>query len=655
MFKSHVEELLRVLKCLFKDAGNAYPTLRDEFVKDHARLVGLAQQRGIHLFCVDLPAVGKHLDRCVSEGTFSVSGIPLTGRCPRCIMYPEFLKGLWGRVFSESGVLKEDCDVEALLVLRQVYYLAKGAKLRCADEDVSDEVKEFFSVDSQLPEPEGFWSEETCGKADETFQGFSRSEIYSQSPAIARCGQGQVFLRNLDLVSGLINSDLGSYDPEDWDFRHGPGVVSERKGSVNKYQFVNWSDRLESVFPLADFGFHNHNGWGRYLVSSRLRRTTVPLVESKDPASRMISVPKTLSKPRLIAAEPTEHMWCQQNLWHYFCDRVKLTWLAEFIRFRDQTLNQELCTRASVDGSLATLDLSSASDRMSCHFVGNLFRANLGLLEALRATRTRQVTQTLEPSVPEVIVLKKFSTMGSACTFPVETIGFLSIALAAVATVRGLRVTRGTLRALKGEVAVFGDDIIVPQDSRELCCTGLEALGFKLNAAKSYWSGNFRESCGVDAYRGVDITPVYWRALTGSDPESIASALAVRNSFYKRGYWTVAAHIASTIPRGFIPRVQVGTGAFGLESFLGLSVSGHFRRFNWKLQREEVYVQRLSARQEHSPIECDSALLQFFTEDPHPSEPWASGVALRPKTRLSLAWEDINELEAESLILKELP
>jgi hypothetical protein len=551
-------------------------------------------------------------------------------------MYPEFLKGLWGLIFNEDGTLKGDCDVEALLFLRQIYYLAKKAKLDCPKDLIADEVRDFLMVDRALPEPEKFWTTTEAYLSPEVYQGFHRSETY-KAKALALGIELKAFLVNLDTVSGVISSTLGPYRPEEWSFRHGPGVVSERKGLVNKYQFVNWSDRLESVFPIADHGFYNYHSWGRHLLSDES-------ISSHEPTSRMISVPKTLTKPRLIAAEPTEHMWCQQNIWHYFCTRVQESWIAKFIRFRDQTRNQDLCKRASLDGTLATLDLSSASDRVSCHFVGQLFGGNLGLLEALRATRTQCITQNLAHDVPDVIPLKKFSTMGNACTFPVESIGFLAVALAAVATVRRLRVTRETLLALSEEVAVFGDDLVVPMDSRELVCQALEVLDFKVNTKKSFWNGNFRESCGVDAYRGVDITPVYWRNLTSCEPESIVSALEVRNSFYKRGYWATAEYLASTIPRVGIPAVKVDSGVFGFAAFAGASLRGLFRRVNKFLHRDEVQVLSVSSRRKISEVNDDSVLLQFFTEAPEPHLPWAGGVGQRPKIRLSLEWASTQDI-----------
>lgn len=630
MVKSHVEELLHVYRCLFVDIGNAYPDSREELHMDYETLVALTGERGIDLFCVDLPDVGKHLDRCVSEGMFMVCGLPLTGRCPKRIMYPEFLRGLWGRIFSECGTLKEDCDVEALLYLRQVYYLAKKVKLDCPNEAVLAEVRAFVDTDRELPIPEEVWGQTTS--MCEAYEGFAQSSHYkARLDGHPMAGELSSFLRVLDTVSGIVASTLGPYQPDEWRFRHGPGVVSERRGPVNKYQFVNWSELLESVFAYADCAFHNHSSWARSVLS-------VDCTEL-NPSSRLIAVPKTLTKPRLIAAEPSEHMWCQQNIWHYMQSRVESSWIANFVQFKDQSKNQRLCKEGSVTGSLATLDLSSASDRVTCHFVGNLFRCNIRLLEALRASRTQSMGQDLAEDLPSFLPLRKFSTMGSACTFPVETLGFLCIALAACVTRRRLRVSIGSLMDLIGEVTVFGDDIIVPSDCRELVCEALEVLDFKVNAGKSYWNGKFRESCGVDAYRGVDITPVYWRSPATCEPDSIVSAVEVRNSFYKRGYWTVAEYLTSTIPREGLPTVRVESGVFGLATYGRPRLDGLFRRYNVFLHRDEVRCLGVRSKRLIREIQDDSVLLQYFTENPEPYTAWQGGVGLRPKIRLSWVWE----------------
>jgi hypothetical protein len=253
--------------------------------------------------------------------------------------------------------------------------------------------------------------------------------------------------------------------------------------------------------------------------------------------------------------------------------------------------------------------------------------------------------QEVTKKVPSVIPLRKFSTMGNACTFPVESLLFLSIAIASVLTVRGRRGTKYSVESLRGEVAVFGDDIIIPVDCRELFIEALEILDFKVNTSKSFWSGNFRESCGIDAFRGHDVTPAFWHVFNDGKPGSLASTVATRNNFYKKSLYTAADLLASTIPWG-IPKVPTGSGAFGLQCAYGLDIDGFKTRWNPALQRTEVYVLSLVDKTQKTPIEDDSAMLQFFTEDPDPLTKWKSGVLQRPRKKIRPRWVALADLSA---------
>jgi len=638
MSKSHVLELVQVYEALFRDALCTYPTLGDEFKMDLARLLRLVEERGIHFLCVDLPSACKHLDRCLSDGLYSTSGLPATRRVSGRVVIPVFLRGLYLKVFTESGCLRSDYDHEAILFLRQILLVGKKVDLDCKPREVFKAIEEFVEVDNLLPEPDQFWSED-CPSDSYPIEFASFASYFDSLEHSGSADKAlSVAFTNLDRISGLVSSALGPYRPSEWNFKHGPGAISERTGPVNKYHFVNWSERLESAYPLADCGFHNHLSW----VDAC---DTVLEPGSSEPFSRMISVRKTLTKPRLIAAEPSENQWCQQNLWHYFRERSEATWLSSFISFGDQTLNQKLCIAGSRTGQLATVDLSAASDRLTCHAVQCLFQHNIGLLQALRASRTRYLHQSIHPGLPELMALRKFSTMGSACTFPVESLMFLGVALAAVLSTRKLPVTPSNVASLSGEVAVFGDDIVIPVDSRVLFCRMLEVLHFKINDSKTYWTGKFRESCGVDSYAGVPCTPAYWRSPTTRSPDSIASKVEVTNNFYLKFFVHTAAFLASTVRREYpIPSVSVESGVCGFKSFLGPHSNRHKTRLNGGLQRMEILIPRPTAVVKRSPVTNSTALLQYFTEDPLPGTPWVHGVTQRPVQRVRTGWVPLVDL-----------
>lgn len=635
--KSYVQEFGRVYGCLFQDFAYAYPNLRAEFERDLIRLNDFVESRGLPAMLVDLPAIGKHLDRCLSNGQYISSGLPLTQRVSRKVAVPKFLRGLYLLIFDEVGRLRDDCDVTAVAFLRQVYNLAKKAKVACSDDKVQQEMRDFIAVDTSLPEPHSFWDTGDLRliAGPQRFQ--ERGGLY----AVTR-GEGPEnplfdLTVNLDKVVQLICQALGDYTPSDWSFRHGPGVVSERVGQFHKYQFVNWSDMLDRVYPYADTAFHSYASW----ADSGFLATSFP------GCSRMISVPKTFSRPRLIAAEPTEHQFCQQNIWHYFASRVGKSWLGGFLTFHSQELNQQLCLKASEDGRLCTIDLSSASDRVTCQVVQSFFWRQPALLEALCATRTRFVSIPLSDGAL-TLKLRKFSTMGSACTFPVESVIFLGVALAAVLTQHRLPVTLGNVQSLIGQVGVFGDDIIIPSDTRDLMQKALEHLSFKVNVDKSFSVGKFRESCGVDAFRGERVTPVYLNGLCNGKPESVASTVATANNFLLGGYLCTARYLASTVPRRFQAWVSADSGVFGLKSFSRPAPNFYKKRWNTGLQRLEVYLPQISIKGGRTATNDDAGLLQFFTEDPSPTTSWMHGIAQRPQTRIRMRWVAYTDVQPKT-------
>lgn len=637
MSKRYVRELSLLYENIFRDALVEFPALESEFKKDLARITRLATSRGVRLFLVDLPNLGKHLDRCLSKGQYSLPGLPLSGRASGTQQIPKFLRGLLLLIFDKSGRLKEDYNVAAILFARQLLYCCAKTALDCSDVEKREEIRAFLRTDLTLPLPSRFWGSTNPSAVEwQTVSSGFRSEGYYYSRADefgVHYGHRSDLFENLEKISRFLTSTLGPYDPSKWKFRHGPGAVSDAIGPTNKCSWVTWTDRLESAFPLADYGYHSYASWAADSHE----------IQGEEPSSRLVTVPKTITKPRLIACEPREHQWCQQNIWHYFRSRTEKTWISRFIRYDDQTLNQDLCRKGSRDGSLATVDLSAASDRVTCLFVECVFGSNRPLLHALQATRTRYVSQKLYPEFAEKTELRKFSTMGNACTFPVESFGFLVVALAATLSSRGQEATPKNIKSLEGEVAVFGDDLIVPVEARATLCSLLEVLNFKVNLHKSYWEGNFRESCGVDSFNGVSLTPVYWKDLHRHEPASTARTYAVANAFYLKGYWHTAERVALAL-KGYKPLIAVDSGVLGLKTFVRPTLCDYKSRWNRDLQRWEALMPVIFSRAKKLPIKDDSALLQFFTAESHPFVLRTTGVIQRPQLIQKLRWIPIRDL-----------
>jgi len=99
------------------------------------------------------------------------------------------------------------------------------------------------------------------------------------------------------------------------------------------------------------------------------------------------------------------------------------------------------------------------------------------------------------------------SSMGNGFTFPLQTLIFAAI-VKAVYSQLGL-VATGNKRYGTLNFGVFGDDIIVDTRAYQRVCYALDMFGFTVNLDKSFYIGDFRESCGKDYYLGHDVRGVY--------------------------------------------------------------------------------------------------------------------------------------------------
>lgn len=644
MTNSYDSYVLGLYNGILKDIEVQFPRLQKDLWRDFSRLSSCVETRGLSFLMIDLVDFGKHFDKCLANQRLTLSGLPFQRAYKKGTVVPRLFKGLLLRVFTPSGELRSDCDVQAIRALRQLYYMAKKFRITCSDERNLTVVRSFYAIEAELRRGSHNWDvdEPNWGgnKASlEDFalpsQGGSQLDLFEDQVEELDQSISCDLLSTIQKVADIISAEIGVLRPLDWRAKHGPGVVSDLKRGMSKYSFPYWPEKLERIFPYADFAFANYGLWSD--VVARQKR---PQFDT-EPPSRLILVPKTLKAPRLIAAEPTAHQWCQQVVKDFLSQRVLSSWIGKFINFVDQRPNQELALQGSLDGSLSTIDLSEASDRVSTYLVERVFRRNYSLLDALHATRTRSVRNMTSYGLDSSTMLKKFSCMGSACTFPVQSIVFLVIALGTTLHERRTKVSIKNIRRLAGSVRTFGDDIIVPTDVAERVAAALSLLGLRVNPSKTFWSGNFRESCGLDAFRGNDVTPTYIMSLPQrSKPESISSVVSSHNNYLAKGWLQAAAYLERTVRKECksILSVSMDSGIFGLQTYDIPNNQRLKRRWNTRLHRLEyrsICVQTQSIR---TRDQGESMILQYFTERPRPSDAWVAGVSSIPRIKLSPRW-----------------
>lgn len=226
-------------------------------------------------------------------------------------------------------------------------------------------------------------------------------------------------------------------------------------------------------------------------------------------------VPKNAKTYRSVVVEPILNTMCQGGIGKHITSRLS----AFGIDIRDQTKNQRLAQAGSLTGALATLDLSSASDTISD-----------GLVKFLLPTDwycflSRFLSRRIEYR-GEIYDQNKFSSMGNGFTFPLETLIFFALA-DSISSGEAKKVT-----------SVYGDDIIVDTERAGHVVRILEYCGFSVNLEKSFTEGPFRESCGADYLRGINIRPFYFK-----ENLSCERIFSFHNYLYRSGYYELASKI----------------------------------------------------------------------------------------------------------------
>jgi len=638
--KSQVNGLLTVSLGLLKDVQVSYPSY-GKVSKDSERLTHMSKTRGLGFYSLDLPNLDSVLTNGLETGRLVPLG-PLSKSVSKKIKVPKFLSGLWLRVFDNECVLRHDADPTAIAFLRQFFCLGKKMVASCTPDRIKDTIDEYHSIESGLRSPTLGWDEDSIDDYLSSHCLHFRDGVDADLPLFPRgntpTGFGRLnailsrfqrfcdeFAREIRFFEPIRESNSRYENGEGIGFKHGPGAVADQSISrgANKYHFLNWPAKLQTWFPFEECGIFNS-------------AATYQVGQHEAP-SKLICVPKSAKAPRLIAAEPTQYMWTQKLVQDFTEKEIYRIFKGSIINFRDQQGSRDLACLASLTGDMATVDLSSASDRLSCWVVERAFRKAPSFLCALHATRTRWTVDRISQP-PIFFKKKKFASQGTAVTFPVQTIIY---ALAALASLPGGNL-QSTRRKYQKQVRVFGDDIIMPTIGYDNLTLLLDYLQLKVNKDKSFKSGAFRESCGFDAFRGYDVTPVKPKSLEIDGPQSRASFIDFTNNLWKKGFWNASKAAESIAGRSFfmrnLPVLGRDCDGRGLTSFVGTKLDHLRSRWNSQLQREEVRVHDISSRVSLKQTDDISSLFQFITENPSPLLDWASGIAGKPKCSDTLRW-----------------
>lgn len=545
--KSHASTLCELAVCVLRDA-TALCAANESAERDIETLISRVEHEGLSFLTITLPSFSSDFERSLELGEVGSECFRSFRKYRRI---PAFLRGIVSLVFdADTGRILNEPSVCAVKCVRQIGNMFKKLKLACSPQRVSKAFVGYLQDERDLERP------------------ISQADV-SHFDSVCKC-----------LWSGLSSDRMPSIT--DTIPKHGPGATEDKTMGNQKFVFSRWHDRLEPYFPLDSFAFANVNA----LDSEGFEKLSIVPVDDEPPV-RVITVPKTLKTPRIIAIEPVCMQYTQQAISRIlvrFLESSRMT--AGHVNFTDQTVNQKLAIISSQTRSMATLDMSSASDRVPLSLATCLFQSNPDLLGAILACRSR----TARLPSGQVIALKKFASMGSALCFPVESMYFYTICVGALLVKRNLPVTSQNIFKVSRDVYVYGDDIIVPANEAAAVVGHLQKYFCKVNMSKSFWSGNFRESCGMDAFQGERVTPVYLREMPPDDrrnPSALISWVKSANQFYLEGFWLTSSRLLARCERilGRLPLVRetcAGLGKVSLQRVCSIE------RWNKRYQCPEV-------------------------------------------------------------------
>lgn len=338
------------------------------------------------------------------------------------------------------------------------------------------------------------------------------------------------------------------------------GLVNERLADVWSRpipeQYRAWLARARSLIHHLFEGFSldevvDRCGWGpgastslsraqaspsnKWALAAHITQDALPYLHAfsqwsgrdfPDPiivsGNKVVTVPKNAKTDRVIAIEPDWNMFFQLGFGRTIRSRLRRRF--GLLRPCAQEINQLLAKAGSSDGFLATMDLKAASDSLSLAVVEALVPSDV--YRHLLALRSPHGVVD-----GKVVTYEKISSMGNGFTFELETAIFYCL-----------------VRAASGHATVYGDDIIVVSSAYNHVAEFLGFCGFTVNEKKSFHEGPFRESCGGHFFKGVNVTPPYFRRpLIG--PARITSANRISelvdNGWWRdgsyRGVWNILA------------------------------------------------------------------------------------------------------------------
>lgn len=576
-----MKSLILLLKHVLQDCSTYCGTTT---TRDFETISRRVEHEGISFLTITLGDFATDFESCLERGSIEPTDFASFSKAGPI---PKLFSGMVALVFNEHGRLLDSPSIAAVFCIRQVCRMWKKIELPCTEERNLAAIDGYIKVESEL----------------------SMLDLYNiPDDLMVRFGKvadllwGRV-LAPIDFTIGYLE-----HIPN-----HGNGATATKVLQNQKYNWSTWHHRLETFFPSSSFCYYNENA---FLDQSQAIAYSDP--EQEQPV-RVVFVPKTLKTPRVIGIEPACMQYTQQSLLTIIVDQLEKHPLTRgSLNYTDQTINAKLALSSSKDCTLATLDLSEASDRVHHVLVMRMLQSVPNIQGAVFACRSTRATL---PS-GKTIQLEKFASMGSAMCFPIESMVFYTILVEREIHRLRLPLKQGSVEIVKRNLFVYGDDLIIPVGLVPSATLALSQFGLKVNSRKSFSKGNFRESCGVDAYDGVDVTSVYLRRPiphSRRDVSGVVSFAAFGNQLFKKGFFRAADHVEEVFSKRLRMQLPYVTETSACVGHIRDVTPTVHRRCD-KLHRPEVKGLVVVSKKQSDPIDGQAALMKWFLKGLNPDK-----------------------------------
>lgn len=573
-----IEQFMTLLEAVLADAGTINHT---SMARDLMTIKSRVEHEGLSFLTISLPSFAKAFEQCLEKERIDSTDFLGFKKHKRSGLLPAFLQGLISQVFNVDGSMRLAPNPDSVEALRQICLCFNKVKFKCTPSREKAAEKQFISTEREV-------SRFRLNKVPFLREFRFTSEVLYK----------EVF----DHLDNLINrSEIIPF--------HGPGSTVDKTLGNKKFKDRRYTERLHRIFPFDAYKTYNLNDYMDHLNQKECHGF---ISRRDEPPVRVVFVPKTMKTPRVIAIEPVWIQHIQQGIMREIVKSIENDKVLKgHINFSRQDINRSLAFKSSLDKSYATIDLSEASDRVHPSLVKNMMRGRTTLSRAIFACRSERAKL---PS-GKVISLSKFASQGSALCFPVEAMIFYSVIVSAFIKHNKLRLSSDSVRTVSKDVFVYGDDIIVPNAMVDVACQALEDAGLKVNRKKSFSNGQFRESCGMDAFAGVNVTPVYVRHPMPSskrDTTELIGLISASNQFYLKGYWKVASFMRLIAEKilGVVPHVRSNSSVIGWHSVQEIQ-SFH----GWNADNQTLITIGYSpvVKEESDPLDGYHAMIKWST------------------------------------------